>query len=244
MYPLVRELAAPGACLRVPVVVTCRVLGFTSQAFYRWCAHPISDWDWEEADIVDAAFDVLDEDPAFANRPIHDELGFMASGARVGPLCSENSILHVIHRRRGAGKDASTPVHDDHDDHDKRDFTAIDVNTLWLTEITKHHATKGKLYLCVVKVCSSNKIVGYSIDSRMKAVLAVDTLKSAISQRNPRSTLIHSDQGFQFPSKKYDRLIDFAGLQGSMDRVGACADSAAMESFFALLQKNVVNQKR
>lgn len=245
MYPLVRELAAPEARLRVPVAVTCRVLGFSRQAFYQWCAHPISDRDREEAHLVNAAFDVHAEDPTFGYRLIHDELvhelGFMASETRVGRLCSENRILSVIHRRRGAGKKAGPPVHDD---HVKRDFTASAVNTLWLTDITEHHTTEGKLYLCAVKDVFSNRIVGYSIDSRMKAALAVDALKSAISQRNPQGTLIHSDRGSQFRSKKYVRLIDFAGLQGSMGRVGACADNAAMESFFSLLQKNVLNQKR
>ena len=105
-------------------------------------------------------------------------------------------------------------------------------------------AGEGKLYLCAVKDVYSNRIVGYSIDSRMKAALAVDALAAAISQRNPQGTLIHSDRGSQFRSKKYVRLISSAGLQGSMGRVGACADNAAMESFFSLLQKNVLNQKR
>lgn len=90
----------------------------------------------------------------------------------------------------------------------------------------------------------SNRMVGYSIDSRMKAALAVDALKSAISQRNPQGTLIHGDRGSLFRSKKCVRLIDSAGLQGSTGRLGACADNVAMESFFSLLQKNVLNQKR
>jgi putative transposase len=41
MYPLVRELAANDAPLRVPVAVTCRVLGFSKQAFYAWAKHPV-----------------------------------------------------------------------------------------------------------------------------------------------------------------------------------------------------------
>jgi putative transposase len=35
-----------------------------------------------------------------------------------------------------------------------------------------------------------------------------------------------------------------ARLRGSMGRVGACADNAAMESFFSLLQKSVLNRQR
>ena len=97
MYPLVLELAAPDAPVRVPVAVTCRALGFSRQAFYQWCVNPVSDRDWEEAHLVNAALDIHAEDPAFRCRLIHDELvherGLVASETRVGRLCSENRIL-------------------------------------------------------------------------------------------------------------------------------------------------------
>lgn len=48
----------------------------------------------------------------------------------------------------------------------------------------------------------------------------------------------------QFRSHAYVRALRTAGLAGSMGRVGACADCAAMESFFSLLQKNVLNRRR
>jgi putative transposase len=48
----------------------------------------------------------------------------------------------------------------------------------------------------------------------------------------------------QFRSHAYVRALREAQLRGSMGRVGACADNAAMESFFALLQKNVLNRRR
>ncbi len=47
IYPLVRELAATGAPLRVPVAVTCRVLKIATQPFYRWLKCPFSDGDWD-----------------------------------------------------------------------------------------------------------------------------------------------------------------------------------------------------
>lgn len=78
----------------------------------------------------------------------------------------------------------------------------------------------------------------------MKASLTVDAVAAAISQRDPQGTLIHRARGSQFRSEKYVPLISSAGLQSSMGRVGACAVYAAMESFFSLLQKNVLNQKR
>ena len=57
-------------------------------------------------------------------------------------------------------------------------------------------------------------------------------------------TIVHSDRGGQFRSMRFTRALRDAGLRGSMGRVGTCADNAAMESFFSLLQKNVLNRKR
>jgi putative transposase len=59
------------------------------------------------------------------------------------------------------------------------------VNQVWLTDVTEHRADEGKLYLCAIKDVYSNRIVGYSIDSRMKASLAVAALDHAIATRSP-----------------------------------------------------------
>ncbi|WP_035281872.1 integrase core domain-containing protein, partial [Brevibacterium album] len=53
--------------------------------------------------------------------------------------------------------------------------------------------------------------------------------------------VVHSDRGGQFRSKKFLRALEYHGLQGSMGRVGAAGDNAAMESFFSLLQNNVLD---
>ena len=89
----------------------------------------------------------------------------------------------------------------------------------------------------------SGKIGGYSIDSRMKSGLAAAALRNAIALRSPAGTIVHSDRGSQFRSKKVVRLLKNNGLRGSMGRVRSSGDNAAMESFFALLQKNVLNTR-
>lgn len=78
----------------------------------------------------------------------------------------------------------------------------------------------------------------------MKASLAVAALRNAIRLRQPTGTIVHSDRGSQFRSRKYVTTLRDNGLRGSMGRVGACADNAAMESFFALLQNNVLDRQR
>ena len=70
MYPLVLDLAAD----KIPVAVTCRVLGFSKQAFYKWRAQPVTERDWANAHLINAALDVHHDDPEFGYRFIADEL--------------------------------------------------------------------------------------------------------------------------------------------------------------------------
>lgn len=237
-YPLVLDLAADG----IPVAVACRVLGFSKQAFYKWKANPVSDRDRADAHLINAALDVHLDDPAFGYRFIADELpalGISAGENRVQRLCSSQRIWSVFAKKRGLSRKAGPPVHEDLVD---RDFTATVPNELWLTDITEHRTDEGKLYLCAIKDVYSNRIVGYSIDERMKASLAVSALRNAVALRSPRGTVVHSDRGSQFRSTVFVRALKSNGLTGSMGRVGACGDNAAMESFFALLQKNVLDR--
>ena len=240
MYPLVLDLVVVG----IAVAVTCRVLGFSTQAFYAWKRNPISQRDWDDAQLTNAAFDIHHDDPAFGYRFIADELleqGFSAGENRVARLCSEQRIWSVFAKKRGLNRKAGPPVHDDLVD---RQFTAPAPNLLWLTDITEHRTGEGKLYLCAIKDVHSNRIVGYSLDDRMKASLAVAALRNAIGLRSPAGTIVHSDRGSQFRATAYVRTLKNNGLVGSMGRVGACGDNAAMESFFALLQKNVLDRQR
>lgn len=111
--------------------------------------------------------------------------------------------------------------------------------------MAKIQANEGKLYRCTVKDAYSSRIVGYSISSRMKARLAVDALEMAVIRRGDvGGCKTHSNRGCQFRPKKFTRALARHGIIGSMGRVGAPGDNAAMESFFALLQKNVLDRRR
>jgi putative transposase len=97
MYPLVLELAVDG----VPVTVTCRVLGFSKQAFYQWRLNPVSQRDWDDAHLTNAARDAHHDDPPFSYRFIADELhqaGLEAGENRVWRLCSQQRLWSVFAR--------------------------------------------------------------------------------------------------------------------------------------------------
>jgi putative transposase len=242
-FPLVQELAAEG----FPVRLTCGVLGFSRQAFYKWQARPVCDRDWDDAHLTDAIIDVHADEPEFGYRFIADELGRV--GHRVGEgrvhrLCRQQRVWSTTTRkgRRHSGRRPGLAVHDD---LVQRTFTAPAPNMVWLTDITEHPTGEGKLYCCAIKDVFSNRIVGYAIDERMTAPLAVGALRQAIARRRPDGTVVvHSDRGSQFRSRPFRAVLTAAGLTGSMGRVASAGDNAAMESFFALLQTNVLDRRR
>jgi len=239
-YPLVMDLRRDG----IPVTLTCRVLGFSTQAFYAWEANPITDREWDDAHLINAAMDIHVADPEFGYRFIADELadlGIVASENRVQRLCSQEQIWSVFAKKKSKSKKTGPPVHDD---LVKREFIAFEQDELWLTDITEHPTDEGKLYACIIKDVFSNRIVGWSIDSHMRDSLAVNALRSAVTRRSPDGTIVHADRGSQFRSKAFTDELVANGLVGSMGRVGACGDNAAMESFNGLLQNNVLDRQR
>lgn len=243
IYPLVKEMAAVGAPVRVPVAVACRILGFSKQAYYKWLRQPVSAREAEERELIAVLRELHADDPEGGYRVLADditELGYTVSERRVWRLCRVAGIQSVIVTRTSRYKKAGSPVHDD---LVQRQFTAEGPNQLWLTDITEHRTREGKVYLCAIKDVFSNRIVGYSIDSRMKARIAVNALEMAVHRGQPAGVIVHSDRGSQFRSRKFCKALKRHGLRGSMGRVGACGDNAAMESFFALLQKNVLDRQ-
>ncbi len=243
-YPVVKDLARDG----IPVKLSCRVLGFSRQAYYQWLAEPVSEREWSDAHAANAALDAHADDPEFGYRFLADALrgrGLAVSDHQVLKACRLVKVRCCHSIRRGSGKRPGPAVHDD---LVRREFRAEKPNQLWLTDISEHWAGDSKLYLCAVKDVFSNRIVGYSIDRRMSSQLAVDALQMALARRGGKAEVqgcrVHSDRGSQFRARRFVETLRVNGLVGSMDRVGAAGDNAAMESFFALLQKNVLNRRR
>lgn len=242
MYPLVRELSGDG----IPVTVSCRVLGLARQPYYRWLNTPITDNQLDAAYVANAVCDAHRDDPESGYRFLADEVrtaGHRVSDHAVWRICRDMGWWSVFGkpRNRKASK-AGTPAHDD---LVRRRFTADTTNALWLTDITEHRTGEGKLYLCAVKDVYSNLIVGWSIAERMKARLVVAAVEMAVARRRTdvAGCIVHSDRGSQFRARKVHRALNRHGLVGSMGQVGAAADNAAMESVFALLQRNVLNRR-
>ena len=235
------ELAVDG----IPIAVACRVLKLARQPYCRWLANPITDAEWAQAHRANALFDAHRDDPEFGYRFLLDEArdaGQMMADRTAWRICRDNGWWSAFGKKKGGkGRRPGPPVHDDRVMHG---FAADAPNQLWLSDITEHKTAEGKLYLCAIKDVYSNRIVRYSISDRMKARLAVDAVSSAVARRGDvAGCVFHTDRGSQFRARKLVRALNRHDLVGSMGRVGAAGDNAAMESFFALLQKNVLDRR-
>ncbi|BCO94410.1 IS3 family transposase [Mycobacterium intracellulare] len=203
--------------------MTRRVLKLARQPYYRWRANPITDAELVEAYRANALFDAHGEDPEFGYRYLVEEAreaGEPMAERTAWRICSQQQLWSVFGKKRDKNGKPGPPVHDD---LVQRDFTAETPNMLWLSDITEHYTGEGKLYLCAIKDAFSNRIVGYSIDSRMKSRLATAALRNAVGRRGVvAGCVVHTDRGSQFRSRKFVQALHHHGMVGPMGRVGAC----------------------
>jgi putative transposase len=131
----------------VPVAVACRVLGYSTQAYYKWLKDPVSQRDWDDAHVIDVLLILHEDDPTLGYRFLTDELGdegITASENRVWRLCSTAGIFASHARKKAKAGKPGPPVHDDLlaavDDKGRvtHDFTASRPNEKWLMDITEH----------------------------------------------------------------------------------------------------------
>lgn len=243
MLPLVTDLAADG----VPVTVSCRVLDLCRQQYYRWRNQPMTDAELDEAYLANAIFDAHTDDPEFGYRFLADEVragGWDVGDRTVWRIASRNGWWCQFAKSRRNPK-ATAPATAAHDDLVRRQFSADGPNQVWLSDITEHPTTEGKLYLCAIEDLWSNRIVAWAIDDQMKAGLVVAAIETAVARRvDVAGCILHPDRGSQFRARKLHQVLARHRMVGSMGIVGTAAGQRRVESFFSLLQKNVLNRQR
>jgi putative transposase len=118
-----------------------------------------------------------------------------------------------------------------------RQFHAAAPNRKWIADFTYIWTAEGWLYVAAVIDLFSRRVVGWSMSASMTAQLVIDALLMAIWRRGRADALMHhSDQGSQYTSEQFRRLLEDHGVNCSMSRSGNVWDNAAMESFFSSLK--------
>ncbi len=122
-----------------------------------------------------------------------------------------------------------------------RDFTTKKPNEKWVTDVTEFNLFGEKLYLSPILDLHSRDLVSYTISERPVLSMVTTMLSKAFDTIPDNTNLIlHSDQGWQYQHKQYQKMLVKKGIRQSMSRKGNCLDNAVMENFFGLLKSELL----
>jgi transposase InsO family protein len=127
----------------------------------------------------------------------------------------------------------------------QRDFRAVKPNLKWTTDITEFKLLGQKLYLSPIMDLFNSEIVSFTLSSRPSFHPVTEMLKSAF-QKIPDNTqlILHSDQGWQYQMRSYQKMLKDKGVRQSMSRKGNCYDNSVMENFFGILKTEFYHHRR
>ncbi|MET3875676.1 IS3 family transposase [Chitinophaga sp. OAE865] len=127
----------------------------------------------------------------------------------------------------------------------QRNFYAAKPNQKWVTDVTEFSVGGEKLYLSPIMDLYNGEIISYTLDRHSRGNQTVEMLKNALTKLPKKTKLIiHSDQGWQYQMKAWQRLFKGNKIRQSMSRKGNCLDNAAMEGFFSILKSELFYLKK
>ena len=228
-----------------PVAFLCEALGVSRSGFYAWLMRAPSARSRREEMLsakIKASF--AESGRTYGARRVWRDL--LATGIECGlhaieRLMRRNGLKARPRRRRlpiDLGDRSAAALSANVLD---RRFEAPAPNRKWVADLTYVWSVEGWLYVAAVIDLFSRRVVGWSMSAAMTAELVTDALVMAIWRRGrPRELLHHSDRGSQYTSEAFQRLMAEHGVTCSLSRSGNVWDNAVMESFFATLKTELV----
>jgi putative transposase len=224
-----------------PVAWLCKALDVSRSGFHAWLNRvpsKHSQYDEELTRQMRASFLVSDRTYG-ARRVWHDVLaeGFSCGLHRIERLMRKNAMKARPRRRSLPVDTGERIINTIAPNVLDRQFHAAVPNRKWIADFTYIWTAEGWLYVAAVIDLFSRRVVGWSMSPSMTAQLVTDALLMAIWRRGkPDALLHHSDQGSQYTSEQFRKLMEDNGVACSMSRSGNVWDNAAMESFFSSLK--------
>ena len=223
-----------------PVAWLCNAMGVSRSGFHAWLNRTSSARSRSDEAVsqqVKASF-LASGRTYGARRVWHDLLadGVACGLHRIERLMRQQG-LRARPRRRRLPKDEGDQIATTASNLLDRQFVAERPNQKWIADFTYIWTAEGWLYVSAVIDLFSRRVVGWSMSAGMTAQLVADALLMAVWRRGkPDALMHHSDQGSQYTSEQFQRLMADSGIVCSMSRSGNVWDNAAMESFFSSLK--------
>ncbi len=228
------------------ISLMCRVLAVSRSGFHAWERRSPSGRAREDTRLSELIRESHKRGRGTYGAPrIHADL--RRQGVRVGRKRVERLMradgLSGLHKRRKRTTTIPVPGVRVASDLVERDFNPDAPNRLWCSDIKEIPTWEGKLYLASVLDCFSRRVVGWSMRDDMQAELVVSALEMAVARRRPDKGLVHhSDQGSQYTALVFGQRCREAGIARSMGSKGDCFDNAAIESYHASLEKDLLRR--
>jgi len=232
-----------------PTRTMCRVLRASPSGFYDWLERsPCKRARDDERLLGLIRTSFQGSDRTYGSPRVHDDLrdwGERCGEKRVARLMRQAQLRARPKRRRPPLDPGIRLEHFIAPNLLDREFEVTRPNQKWVADFTYIATGEGWLYLAVVLDLFSRRIVGWSMQPTMTAQLVLDALLMALWRRGkPTELLHHSDQGSQYTSEDFQRLLADQGITCSMSRKGDVWDNAAMESFFSSLKLERARRRR
>ena len=229
----------------MPVRRLCRLLEVHPSGYYAWCNVPRSAREIEDERLTGLIKQFwLESGGIYGYRKIHRDLrdiGERCGKHRVRRLMRLAGLRAQVGYRRPRQK--SGPASVVAPNRLQQQFNVAEPNEAWVSDITHIRTHEGWLYLAVIVDLYSRRVIGWSMQSRIKKELVLDALLLALWRRRPKGTVtVHTDQGSQCTSHDWQDFLSDHNLQASMSRRGNCHDNAVAESFFQLLKRERIKR--
>ena len=232
--------------------LSCKILGVSRAAYYRWMSGKKCTREQENEKIAELVEQIHTGNPDKGYRRIKDDLAhdhdLKVNDKRVLRICRSLDIKSTIkYKNNGCTRQAVNPQHIA-DNLLNRQFRASKPNEKWLTDVTEFKWYEGpvvhKLYLSAILDLYDRRIVSFIIRDRNDNPLVFDTLDAAVRANPNAHPLFHSDRGFQYTNRIFYNKLQAAKMTQSMSRVGKCIDNGPMEGFWGILKRERYYGKR
>lgn len=218
----------------------CHYLSIEASSYYSWLESEKKEKKEDKSGYwVKKAFEALDSNAGTRGIKsyLRDNHQVIISRSKIGKLMKQQGL--VCQRKKKYKRGKSAAANDPHIAANlvQRQFDVSYPNQVWVSDITYIRTLAGWMYLAAFIDLYSRKVVGWALDTQMNSELIETALKRAVwSRKPPKGLIVHSDQGSQYVSKSYRKLLKAWGLKRSMSRRGNCWDNAVAESFFKTLK--------
>ncbi len=226
----------------------CRVLNVNRSTVYH---HELRSPEKTHVEIQDEILKPIIEEifvmsrELFGARKIRAKLkdkGYVVSERRIMRLMKEQGLYIKKHGPRL--NSANDRLYHYYPNRLQRNFITESPNMVWVSDITYARVGHDFMYLCVVIDLYARKVVSYSISEHIDTNLITEAFLNAYENRGcPKVLLFHSDQGTQYTSFEFTKLLSDCGVTQSFSAAGTPYDNAVAESFFASIKKEDFRRK-